>query len=152
MTSARTNLGATRERASLLRFEPTGILTATNVQEAITDAVIGGASRALPTISRQTVAGVINVALTDEVVALQYAVAGATTLNLPQIASRVPAGLPLWVFDFNGNAGDITLVPYGTDQIMGANANFIIGSGGAAQTGGSVVLIPSATLGGWLLR
>lgn len=115
-------------------------------------AAIGSVGRSITNPSIFTTAGTHAMAVADVMILLNYGAPGATTIDLCAVASRSPAGSPLYIFDWNGNAGDITLVPSGTDKIMGVNANFTLASGGVAQSGAAAMLIPSTDLSGWLVK
>lgn len=62
------------------------------------------------------------------------------TFNLPSVLTRVSA--PLRVYDWNGNAGDMTFNPSGAEKIGGVNGPWKVGSGGVPGTGGYLELMP----------
>lgn len=110
------------------------------------------ATTAANTIRIITAGATVNAAATDAILVLNKAAAGATTINLPDINDRQPAGLPLEIYDFAGNAGDMSIVPFGTQLIMGDNSPLTLSSGGAVRTGGATKLIPSIALNGWTAK
>lgn len=95
-----------------------------------------------------TVAGTYAVAPGDTLIVMNLAVAGAVILDLPPVTTRF--GVNLSIVDFSGKA-TTTMVPSGTDEIMGANSSWEIDSGGVAQSGAGLTWAPSTQMGGWLL-
>lgn len=93
-------------------------------------------------------AGTYAVAPGDTLIVMNLAAPGAVILDLPPVSTRF--GKNLSVVDFSGMS-TTTLVPSGTDKIMGANANWEIDSGGVAQSGIGLTWAPSTQMGGWLL-
>lgn len=98
-------------------------------------------------------AGTTNVAVGTTLVTVN--VAGAVTLQLPSAKASVTAtagaqpglslGLPLTVVDIGGHADafNITILPFGTEKIMGLNSLSI------STQYGAFVLIPNLSAGGW---
>lgn len=115
----------------------------TDIQTALSR--LGPATFADPTV--QTGAGPFNIT-TEGLLVLNKATASATTVQLPDTTVR--HSVPLRIIDWKGNAGDITILPTGTDTIEGL-ASWTLGSGGAPGTGGSITLLPSTALSGWLV-
>lgn len=95
--------------------------------------------------------GDVIVSATDSLIVLNKSAPAATAITLPAVSTRGAAGF-LFIFDWAGNAGDITITPNGTEKINGATTAWKVLSGGSAQTGGSLLLIPSTDLSGWLVR
>ncbi len=119
--------------------------------EAIPFAVLAGFILSGAGVPDQIITtGNVTVLATDQIIVINKSIAGATSLQLPTVNLR--SNLPLWVFDWTGLAGDMTFLPSGTEKIMGVNASWIVGSGGVPKSGGSLLLIPSITLQGWLVR
>lgn len=125
----------------------TGFTGVISIQELVNLVTIGA------TAPRVITSGsAIAVDTADTFIVLNKLVAGATSIALPPVASRVPLGLPLEIYDFAGNAGPMTITPNGSETIMGASGAWTVLSGGSPQTGGAVRLIPSVGLNGWLLK
>ncbi len=93
----------------------------------------------------------VAIVITDHVVVINKASASATTITFPSVA-LVDPNFELEIYDWAGNAGDMTLVAAGSEMWNGAAGNWTVGSGGTAQTGGSLKIRPCADLGGWLVR
>ncbi len=88
--------------------------------------------------------------LTDEVyLILNKAAPSATTINLPAVSARMASGF-LYIIDWAGNAGDITITPNGVETIMGM-PSWTVGSSGGAGLGGKICLKPVVALSGWLV-
>lgn len=154
MVTVRTNLMNTRESARQIRVEPTiaigGNITQTNVQKALEQ--IAAFANITPAATQIIVAGGSTIiAATTQLVIINKSVASVTPLQLPSVLLR-PDNLGLEIYDYSGLGGDITLTPFGTETIMGANSPWIIGSGGVPQTGGSVRMMSSLEMVGWVLR
>lgn len=100
---------------------------------------------------RVVTAGIITVTAVETLI-----IANATTpltFNLPTVASRSPAGLPLEVYDWSGRSADMTFVPAAGENIMsGTDGTWIVASGGSGMTGGALRLIPVVSLSGWVVR
>jgi hypothetical protein len=96
-----------------------------------------------------TAAGAVAVTATNTALILNKAAPSITPVQLPTIASR--NRLPIFIADFAGNGGDITITPAAGEKIMGlaANAPWTVASGGAGL-GGSIWLIPVDTVG-WIV-
>lgn len=99
-----------------------------------------------------TVAGGVVVAVTDTVIILNKAAPSATAFTLPLVSARNPLGMPVDIYDWKGNGGDMTFTPAGGDLIMGSANPWVVGSGGAVGTGGKITLIPNVGIGGWLVK
>ena len=103
MTQIATDLNVTRERAKLLRFEPSAAIPQTNVQDAI--AAIG--SGFLPNLTTPTVVTATGAIATSSVV-VQTNQAAPITLTVPDSVAWAAAnskyGLPLSIFDISGAA------------------------------------------------
>jgi hypothetical protein len=99
-----------------------------------------------------TAAGPVTVRPGDQVIAINKAAPSATPITLPSVSARQPSGAALWIYDWSGLGGDITVTPAPGENIMGATGPWTVGSGGVAQSGGSLMLIPSMALNGWLVR
>jgi uncharacterized cupin superfamily protein len=97
--------------------------------------------------TRTVTSGNVSVAANDDVIVLNKAAPQPTTVTLPAVASRI--GLSLEIYDFGGNAGDITITPNGAETIMGLSSWTVV-SGGVAGSGGSLRLIPTTI--GWVIR
>lgn len=115
-------------------------------------AVSGGFGASLGSDSVQvvTAAGTTVVASYTKMLIFNKSVATVSLCSLPSVLGRNLVSLE--VYDFSGLAGDITLTPFGTEKIMGANSPWVIGSGGVAQSGGAAVLVPVVSLLGWVVR
>lgn len=87
------------------------------------------------------------VAATDNVIVLN--VSTPFTLNVGTVASR--GGLPIEIYDWSGTSTPITVIPNGSETIMGLSS-WVITSGGVTGSGGSLRMIPSPALSGWLTR
>lgn len=110
MSMAKTDLRDTRERARELRFEPTGSITATNVQKAIEEMrQIDGTSIAFAN-SPYSVTNADTVLYVDTS-------GGAITILLQASAAR--NGVPLSIKDVTGNAAanNITVKPVAGETI-----------------------------------
>lgn len=145
MTIMRTELGETRERAKLLRFEPNGSIEATNVQDAITEVAAEG----LPGLVVPSVK-VISGAIATNEVQVQTNQAGAIALALPASAAWAVIngkyGVPLSIFDISGaaSARNVTINPNGAETISGL-PNLVINT-----DYGGYRLEPKST-GGWVV-
>jgi hypothetical protein len=102
-----------------------------------------------PSIRVVTASGAVTISATDAIVVLNKSLTGATTVNLPAVATR--ANLVLEIYDWAGNAGDITINPSGAETIMGLSA-WVVTSGGVPGSGGVIKLTPSTALTGWLVQ
>lgn len=147
MTTIRTDLRNTLENARRIRFDPTTLNSATNVQ----DAIEGVSTGFLPDLTTPTVVtGTGNIAVTAVVV--QTNQAGAITLTLPDsalwAAQNSKYGLPLSIFDMSGAAStnNVTLNTTGGQTISG------LASGALAITTdyGGFNLEPKSG-GGWIV-
>lgn len=101
------------------------------------------------TIQIVTDANPVTVDPKTTLVILNKAAPSATQINLPAVGDRNPQGLPLEIFDFKGNGGDITIDASGAELIMGSANPWIVGSGGVVGSGGKTRMIPNSDIGGW---
>lgn len=114
MTLVSTNLANTRESARQVRYEPTGSISATNVQKAIEQA----ASQP-PAVAATSVTFAMSpytVLSTDNWLYVNTS-GGAVTINMQAAVAR--AGVPLLIKDISGNglANPISVVPSGAETI-----------------------------------
>jgi hypothetical protein len=133
MTTVRTNLGNTRERARQLRFEPTGTISSTNVQKAIEE-VSGDVTSVIGPLREVTAAGDVLVSSSEGGIALNKTVGAATNVQLPPAASR--GGLDVVIKDLKGDAGanNITVLPDAGDaRGIDGNANDVLAINKIAQ-------------------
>lgn len=96
-----------------------------------------------------TVAGGIVIGAGDAVVVLNKVAPSVTPITLPAVATR--NGLGLVVYDFAGNAGDLTFTPAVGENIMGLGTMVVGSNGQGAGTAASVRLLPNVGLSGWLV-
>lgn len=126
MTTVSTDMRATQETARRIRFEPSSLILATDVQTAIQ--VAGGtAGTAVNSgMSPFTPADTDTILLVDTT-------AGPVTINLPLAASR--HGVRLLVKDVAGNArvNNITINPTAPETIEGLPNLPIVANYGAFQ-------------------
>lgn len=118
--------------------------------EAIPFALLAALISAAKNVQIVTDPGTTNILASTQILIFNKASASASPCNLPSVFGRNQVDLEL--YDWTGLAGDITLTPFGTEGIMGANSPWTILSGGLVQTGGSVRMLSLETLSGWLLR
>jgi hypothetical protein len=141
MTQIQTSLRSTRESARRLRFEPTGVLTQTNVQKAIEQAA------AHPLAINQTIISFVQspytAMVTDTFLSVDTS-GGPISIILPGASTR--NGVPLTVKDATGraNTNNITVTFTGGELCDGQNAVVIDNSYGWETT------TPSAGGGAWL--
>lgn len=95
-------------------------------------------------VIKVTAAGTVTVGPSTTAVLIAKSVASPTPIVLPSIAVR--EGLALHISDVNGNGGDITITPDGSEKIMG-QSSWISGDG--AGNGGNLDLTPSTDINGW---
>jgi hypothetical protein len=153
VTTIRTQLGNTIESARRERFEPTGNVSATNVQDAIqqVDAEAAGKVQQVGTIRLAGDAAAVNILPTDIEVGIDTRTQ-AVNANLPSVAAWSadnPNGLDLVLVDFYGNAAAHNITP-------------VLSAGDAFQYGGVTPLIvtnfgslrlrPSPGLNAWYVR
>jgi hypothetical protein len=99
-----------------------------------------------------TAAGTVVLSSNDnDIIVIKKTVGAATTVDLPTAASRIVYGLTankvsIRIVDgkYDAATNNITIVPSGSDTIMGG-ANYIIDS-----NGGSIMLTPLADGSGWV--
>lgn len=133
MVTVRTKLaGQTQETARNERFEPLPLNPATNVQQAIGNAVTQIGTARLPAFS------VTVLALPTDVELGINTSTGAVTVSLPLVsawAADNPNGLALRIFDYTGNAAthNIGFTLNGADTFLqGANPVIKTNNGGVA--------------------
>lgn len=120
MTTIATDLRNTIESARRIRFEPTAVNSATDVQTAIVTAS-SGFQPLLPATTVVTATGVIPTASVN----VQTNQSAPITLTLPDSAAWAAAngqfGQPLTIFDISGTAStnNVTINPAGADTISG---------------------------------
>jgi phage-related tail fiber protein len=91
-----------------------------------------------------TAAGAVTVTASDsDIIVIAKTVGAATTVNLPVAATR---SLPIRIVDgkYDAATNNITIVPNGTEKIMGGSS-YLIDSNGA-----SIILTPLADGSGWI--
>lgn len=153
MVQVMTNL-TTRESARRERFEPTGNVTATNVQTAIqqVDAEAAGKVAQVGTIRLPPSAATIAILTTDIEVGLDTRTT-AVSATLPSAiawAAANPNGLPLVLVDINGNAATNNITPTlnGSDTFSYGSVTPIVNS-----NFGRLELRPSGSpVSGWYVR
>lgn len=153
MTIARTNLNGTVERAGIVRFEPTGNVTATSVQTAIqqVDTEAAGKLPQVGTIRKPASGATIAILTSDIEVGLDTR-STAVSATLPSAvawASANPNGLELSLVDYYGNAATNNVTP----TLNGADA-FAYGGVTPKITAnfGVLKLRPDPSLPGWVVR
>jgi hypothetical protein len=114
MTTVRTSLGW-GENARKWRFEPTGNVTATNVQKAIeqVDTEAAGKMAQVGTARLPAAAATVNILTTDIEVGID-ATSTAVSCPLPSAAVWAAAnqnGLELTIFDYKGQAATRNITP-----------------------------------------
>ena len=116
MSIARTDLRETRERARELRFEPTGPITATNVQKAIEGIQQVGGTSITVALSPYTPTNADTMLYVDTS-------GGPVTILLQASADR--NGIPISIKDVTGNAAanNITIKPSGAETIDATYTN-----------------------------
>lgn len=120
-------------------FTPAVWLASTDVQAALAELAGGGA------LVIETGNGPYTVAADTAILVLNRGSPGASAVTLGTVAARNK--LPLYIFDWAGNAGDITITPNGSETIMLA-ATWKLGSN--ADKKAAARFIPSTGLSGWL--
>lgn len=85
----------------------------------------------------------------DTLVIIKKGSPSATPITLPDVNLGSDNAL-LYITDFAGNAGDMTLTPFSGQTIMGS-ATWIVGSGGSTGSGGSITLVRSRANLGWVI-
>lgn len=133
------NLRRTREAAALIRYEPNGSISATNVQDAIEEAA-SSPPAIVPTAVNFGMSP-YTVLATDNFLAVDTS-GGAITINLPVATSR--AGVPLTIKDVTGNAlaNNVTINPNGAEKVDTLAPYLIDADFGGAR------FVPKAS-GGW---
>lgn len=127
----------------------TGLITPAILRTVLDEMVnsIGLSTGAIQTV---TSGGTVTILATTTLLIFNKSAPTASPCNLGSALLRDM--LPLEIYDFTGLAGDITLTPFGTEKIMGDTTPWVIGSGGAAQTGGSAKMVSLSSIAGWLIR
>ena len=118
--------------------------------EAIPFALLAAFFSAMKNVQIVTAAGPTVIFQPTQILVFNKASASVSPCSLPTVFGRDQ--IELEIYDWTGLAGDITLTPFGTEKIMGGTGPWTIGSGGVAQSGGSVKMLALASLSGWLLR
>lgn len=115
MSVIKTSLRVTRERAGQVRFYPIQLITATNVQDAITQVA---AATTIPNPTPVTVAMSPYVPLVTDTLLMVDTSGGVVTIQMPLAATR---RLDLEVKDATGNAAanPISVLPAGAETIDG---------------------------------
>lgn len=129
MTIIATDMRSTVEAARRIRFEPSALITATNVQDAIQQS----AAISVVTPTAVTFAMSPYTVLPTDRVLLVNTSGGAVTINMMAAAAR--GGLDLTVKDDTGNAAanPISVVRNGAETIDGLTTYPIDSNFGAAQ-------------------
>lgn len=107
----------------------------------------GGGGTGIP-IYAVTASNGIVIDADDEFIIFNKPAPAASTVSLPAVATR--SGLPLFIADYKGNAGDIVITPFGTETIMGY-ANWTIGSGGMTRLYPVDTIVDGAVTGHWVV-
>jgi hypothetical protein len=104
----------------------------------------------LPTtqISQIATTASITAGIFDTVIVINKAAASATAIAIPQAAKYL--GAQLFILDWNGNAGVITLTPAGADQIN-AKPTWSITSTATAPAAIRLIPVNQSGMAGWLL-
>lgn len=112
MTIVRTDIRERKESARRERFEPTGVLTQTNVQKAIEQAVSLGSSASIVNFA----ASPYTVKPSDRFLSVDTS-GGAVTINLDVASNR--SGMPITIKDVTGSAStnNITINRNGAETI-----------------------------------
>lgn len=97
-------------------------------------------------------AGPVVAGVSDQLIILNLSVGAAVSITLPSVSDRDPAGLPLEIIDFAGNAGEWTVTPAGAETIMGSTSPWTVSPAFGAQSGRALRLTPSIDLNGWTAR
>lgn len=97
-----------------------------------------------------TASGTTTVAATTQILIFNKSSPSASPISLPTVVGRDK--IELDIYDFTGLAGDITITPVSPQKIMGGTTPWIVGSGGVAQSGGAIKLVPIESLLGWLVQ
>lgn len=111
-----------------------------------------GAATEITLIAPRVVTSVnVTILVTDTIVVINKVTPSATVITLPAVATFNP-NVVLEIYDWLGTAGDMTIVANGSEMIMGSASSWTVASGGVAQSGGSLRLVPCSAIGGWLVR
>ena len=140
MSVVMTDLRNTRQKAKEIAYNPTGAVTAKNVQDAIDQLVT--LPKSVVTMAVTFAMSPFTPAGTDSYLAVDTS-GGAITINMPASASR--GGLPLTIKDVTGNAAanPITVARAGAETIDGLTSYPLDAAYAAAtfvpKTGGYLV-------------
>lgn len=151
MTTIRTDLRIIDARAD--RFEQSGSITATNVQEAIqqVDAEAAGKVTQVGTVRKPASASVVAIGIADIEVGVDTRTTAVSAMLPSAVAWAVanPSGLELTLNDYYGNAAAnvITPVPFGADAFAYGGVTPVIDA-----NFGLLRLRPDPTLPGWIVR
>lgn len=145
MTQISTSLRVTRESARLIRFQPVGTISATNVQDAILEALTDGL---LPLVAPTLIAA--TGAIPATAINVQTQQAAPITLTVPDSVAWALAygkyGIPLTIFDASGTASTntVTLNFTGGQTLDGIAAPVINADYGGFR-------LQPKTGGGWIM-
>lgn len=150
MPTVRTTLG-TQESARRERFEPSGNLSATNVQKAIEELDSEKLALITATIRKPGSAASIAILSGDIEVGIDTR-STAVTATLPSAvawAAANPNGLELVITDYYGNAAanNITPSPFAGDSFAYGSVTPVV-----TANFGSLKLRPDPALPGWVVR
>lgn len=139
MVTVRTELNNTKEAARLERFEPTGNVSATDVQNAIqqVDAEAAGKVPQVGTARLPTNTSSVSILNTDIEVGITTSTQ-SVTCSLPSVvawAAANPNGLELTIFDYSNNAqtNNINFALNGSDTVVQGTAPSITANSGLVK-------------------
>lgn len=89
---------------------------------------------------------VITVPNSVQTLILNKIIAGATSVQLGSVLARTSS---LQIVDFAGNAGDITILPFGSETIMGLSSATLLSYSAGLGASANVTLWPNAAVNGW---
>lgn len=123
MVTVRTQVGTAWETARRVRFEPTGAITATDVQKAIEKAEADAAGSLQPLTTPTVVTATGNVAATTVIEQTNQVAPITRTLPLAATWAAINSkyGLPLSIFDISGTAStnNVTINCSGGETMSG---------------------------------
>lgn len=93
--------------------------------------------------------GTVTVTSDDGVIVVNNPSTSPNPFVMPAVATRTDLWLSVYKWDSNG--GDMTFTPNGTETFMGLSTWTVI-SASAAGGGGSVTMVGSTAMSGWLVR
>lgn len=138
MTQISTWLGNTIDNARRIRFEPVGVITGTNVQEAIDEFAAQGF---LPPLVTPYVTPPASATIPATATMVQTNQSAPLSITVPEseawYAINGPYGIPLSIFDKSGNA---------------STNNVTISFTGGQTASGQATLTISSDYGGWTLE